>query len=62
VEHYEQALRLQPDSAVTHANLGDALAQLGRTAEARDHYEAALRIEPNFADARHALARLPEPR
>jgi tetratricopeptide (TPR) repeat protein len=51
-------LRLAPDFAEAHYNLGNALAQVGRVQEAIQHYEQALRIKPDFAVARNALARL----
>jgi tetratricopeptide (TPR) repeat protein len=58
IGHYEQALRLDPDQAVTHYNLGLALARAGKIKEAIAHYEQALRIKPDFTDARNALTRL----
>lgn len=57
IEHYEQALRINPDFADAHYNLGLALKSLGRTLEAIQHYEQALRIQPDFVQARNALAR-----
>jgi len=39
-------------------NLGNALLQAGRIAEAKEHYEAALRLKPDFAAARDILSRL----
>ena len=35
--HYEQALRIKPDYAEAHYNLGMALAQVGRVQEAIGH-------------------------
>jgi tetratricopeptide (TPR) repeat protein len=54
-EHYEQALRLKPDSAEAHNNLGLALVSLGRMQEAIGHYEQALRINPSFTEAHNDL-------
>jgi tetratricopeptide (TPR) repeat protein len=58
VEQYEQALRLQPDYAVAHYNLGNALLELRRVPEAAGHFEQAVRLEPRFDAARDMLARL----
>jgi len=57
IRHYEQALRLQPDLAEAHYNLGNALFQTGRISEAIGRYEVALQIKPDFAQAQNALAR-----
>jgi len=53
--HYEQALRVNPNSAEAHNNLGSALIQLGRSQAAVEHYEQALRIEPDYAEAHYNL-------
>ena len=58
IGHYEQALRIKPDYAEAHYNLGVALEQAGRVQEAIGHYEQALRIKPDFAEAQNKLARL----
>jgi tetratricopeptide (TPR) repeat protein len=57
IEHYEQALRIKPDYAEAHNNLGVALMELGRTQDAIAQYEQALRINPNFSEAQKGLAR-----
>ena len=57
IQHYEQALRINPDYAVAHYNLGVALEQAGRMPEAIQHYEQALRIKPDFVEAQNAVAR-----
>jgi Dolichyl-phosphate-mannose-protein mannosyltransferase/Tetratricopeptide repeat len=48
----QQAVALAPESAITQAALGDALAAQGRKDEARAHYEKALQIaktvQPDF--------------
>jgi tetratricopeptide (TPR) repeat protein len=54
--HYEQALRIKPDLAETHYNLGLALEYTGRVQEAIQHYERALCIKPDFVQAQTALA------
>jgi Flp pilus assembly protein TadD len=58
IGHLEQAVRIKPDFAEAHFNLGIALARVGRMPEAIEHLEQALRIEPDFPPARNALARL----
>jgi tetratricopeptide (TPR) repeat protein len=45
IQRYEEALRVNPNSAEAHANLANELAKLGKR-EAYDHYEAALSIDP----------------
>src|SRR5205823_5747475 len=50
-EHYRQALNIKPDYADAHYNLGGALAQQGKLADAVHHYQRALQITPGDADA-----------
>jgi tetratricopeptide (TPR) repeat protein len=54
----EQALRIKPDYAEAHTNLGITLGQAGRIPEAIEHLERALRIKPDLTPAKNALARL----
>ena len=49
IPYYEQALRLKPNYADAHNNLGNALLELGRVPEAVVHFEKALRVAPNSA-------------
>ena len=51
IGHFEEALRIRPDSAEAHFNLGHVLQQAGKLSEAIGHYEQALRIKPDYADA-----------
>ena len=51
VEHYRQALRINPRSDRAHNNLGLALQQQGRLAEAAAHYRQALQINPDSDQA-----------
>ena len=44
VNHYQQALRIEPEFAEAHEGLGRALNQSGKREEAIQHYEQALRI------------------
>jgi tetratricopeptide (TPR) repeat protein len=55
VAHYNAALRLNPNYAKAHNNLGLALIQMDRPAEARHHFEEALRLYPGYEDARRNL-------
>ena len=55
VEHYLQALRIQPDYAEAHYNLAIHLDKQGRTKEAIEHCLQALRIDPDFAEAHYNL-------
>ena len=52
---YRQGLKICPDDDVAHYELGRALADAGRPAEAADAFEAALKINPDFADAKRQL-------
>jgi protein O-mannosyl-transferase len=50
IAHLRESLRIHPDSARTHTDLGTALSNLPRySTEAVAEYEAALRIDPNSA-------------
>ncbi len=52
---YEEALRLDPDYALTHYNLGIALAAQGKLDQAIAHYAEALRLKPDYAVAHNNL-------
>jgi len=53
--HFSEAVRIKPDYAGAHFNLGVALAQQGRLDEAIGHFSEAVRIKPGFSAARHHL-------
>jgi tetratricopeptide (TPR) repeat protein len=55
IDLYNQGLAICPDDDVAHNELGRALADAGRAAEAEKEFETALRINPDFADARRQL-------
>ena len=52
---YRQGLVICPDDDVAHYELGRALVDAGRPAEAATSFEAALKINPGFADAKRQL-------
>jgi tetratricopeptide (TPR) repeat protein len=52
------ALQEQPNDANAEANLGSALAELGKFAEAKSHFERALQIDPHHSLAKENLQEL----
>jgi tetratricopeptide (TPR) repeat protein len=52
---YRKGLAICPDDDVAHYELGRALVDAGRPAEAAEAFEAALKINPAFADAQRQL-------
>jgi tetratricopeptide (TPR) repeat protein len=58
IEHWEEALRLKPDMAAAHYNLGVVSEQTGKIEEAIGHYQQALEIKPDYVEAQNKLARL----
>jgi tetratricopeptide (TPR) repeat protein len=65
IAQFEAAVRINPDLAEAHNNLGRALAEVpGRLADAIAQFEAALRVNPDSAQTRErlneALAKLHE--
>jgi tetratricopeptide (TPR) repeat protein len=55
ITHYSEALRIKPDYAHAHYDLGNALAEQGKLKLAITHYSEALRINPDFMEAQHNL-------
>jgi tetratricopeptide (TPR) repeat protein len=49
--HYEEALALDPDSALGQSNLGGVLTRIGRQDEAVEHLTRACELDPKFAIA-----------
>ena len=47
VETYQTVLRINPDDAAAHYNLGNAYRQKCRLDQAISEYQAALRIDPD---------------
>jgi Flp pilus assembly protein TadD len=58
VEWYRKAIALDPSRAVAYLNLGDALSQLNRNAEARQAYEKYLDLAPSSKSAAYAHERI----
>jgi tetratricopeptide (TPR) repeat protein len=59
VQHYQQALKLNPtNQAETRYNLGNLYEQLGTVDKSKEQYRIVLRDTPNFTAARNNLARL----
>ncbi len=57
IEQFHEALRLNPDSAETHANLGLALLASGKPQESIPEFEMALRLKPELTGAADNLRR-----
>jgi tetratricopeptide (TPR) repeat protein len=55
IAHFKEALRLKPDYAEAHNNLGHALETQGRIEEALAQYNEALRLMPGLASAHYNL-------
>jgi tetratricopeptide (TPR) repeat protein len=56
IAEYREALRLYPDCAEAHNNLGLALSKIpGGLNEAIAHYEEAIRLKPDFVEAHNNL-------
>jgi tetratricopeptide (TPR) repeat protein len=51
IAHWERALKINPEFAEAHYNLGNAFLRGRRFEEAIEHYRQALRIKPEFAGA-----------
>ncbi len=55
ISHYQEAIRLKPDYAEPHNNLGGALAEKGQLDEARSEFQEALRLNPDYVLAHNNL-------
>jgi predicted Zn-dependent protease len=56
-DHFQAAIRRNPDFAEAHSNLGALEVKEGRIERSLPHFRAALAIDPGYAAARHNLAR-----
>ena len=55
IEACKQTIRINPNDAIAHCNLGFAYDQLGFHEEAREAYIQAIRIDPDYAEAHYRL-------
>ncbi len=55
VDHFEAALRINPDLAVAHNNIGLCMVEADLYSAAIPHFEKALRIQPDFGEAGNNL-------
>jgi tetratricopeptide (TPR) repeat protein len=55
LSEYQRAVRIYPNYADAHNNLGAILLQSGRTTEAVVEYQAAVRLDPDYPDAHSNL-------
>jgi Flp pilus assembly protein TadD len=60
IQEYQSAIRLKPDYARAHLNLGMALARTGRLQDAIFEVQEALRLRPDFPEAQQSLGALLE--
>jgi protein O-mannosyl-transferase len=58
IEEYRQALRIAPDYAHAHNNLGSLLMAARQLEDAQAHFERALAIDPSYAEAHNNLGKL----
>ena len=56
IAEYRTAIRIRPDYAIAHHNLGNVLAFQGNLEEAVAEYRTAIRIKPDLAEAHSTLA------
>jgi tetratricopeptide (TPR) repeat protein len=56
IESYEQTIRIYPDNASNHKNLGLAYDKLSKNEEAIESYKHVIRIDPDFRNAHYNLA------
>jgi Flp pilus assembly protein TadD len=56
--HLRRALRLCPNNAVLHYELGNVYRLMERPTNAEDEFKQALSMDPNLAPAKHALAEM----
>ena len=52
---YQTTLEKNPECYLIHNNLGNVVAQMGRSQEAIEHFQQALRLNPNYPEAHKNL-------
>jgi tetratricopeptide (TPR) repeat protein len=55
---YRQAIKLKPDYAEAHSNLGNTLQELGKLDEAEKSFRQAIELKPDFAEAHNNLGKI----
>ena len=58
LQHYKEAIRLDPDNAEARSNYGYALEMQGNRDDAARQYREALKIAPDYLQAQQGLQRL----
>lgn len=58
MDHFREALEIQPTNPTVHFNLGGVLRQKGRTDEALRQFQEAVRLQPNYSMAHFNLGEL----
>ena len=58
IEHYKMALRLNPNSAESYNNLGNALKNKGMLGDAMECYRKALHLRPEYPEACNNMGRI----
>jgi tetratricopeptide repeat protein len=53
--HFQESLRIRPQAASSHYNVGTALLRLGRRDEAARYFREAIAIDPGYVPARRSL-------
>jgi tetratricopeptide (TPR) repeat protein len=56
--HLREAIRLDPNLALAHFQLGNILEDAGQTEDAISQFQAAARLDPGYAEPHYALARI----
>jgi len=57
IDSYQQALRIKPDYAEVHNNMGSVMKDKGDLEQAIESYQQALRIKPDYAVAHNNMAK-----
>ena len=58
MDHYLEAVRLNPQYAKAHNNIGDLLYAIGLKPDAMEHFRLAVQYNPDYADAHNNYAAL----
>ena len=53
IRQYQETIRLKPDFALAHHNIGNVLSRKGRNEEAINQFLESLKLKPDYADARN---------